>query len=479
MKAYKKINSAAGHCCSSDSRKNKNLFTKNPVKLCCLLFLISFPVFAQQDIEASRMDTIRYGTDSEITALIQSLRTENTDYLDNELIKIVQASRNQGVLTGVFAFFGEREKSGLEDRAIKAITERQNETNETVLSAMDYLGRVKSGDAVSIIMEVLETEERRFLSTGFRAIGRASSANKELADDTADFLVDFYTYREPGNDNQSVIISAIGDTGSSIGVPFLVDLVTNTDERIPLRVAALGALSRIGDDEGLEAILSCIGTNDPNVRSAAVAALGPFTGDNVDSAILEAFRDSYYRARIAAAQASRDRKLEAAVPFLRYRAERDDVPNVKDEAIRALGAIANKEAVEVLEILFYERKNSDRVRILAGDMLMKNSPEGNFLKAIIELDEAKKKNQTPLYNGILKIIGETVTKSETADAENLARRFMQSGTPVEKMYGLDLAANNNLGALREEIITLTKERNESIKRRAVRTAEKLGIELSE
>jgi len=461
------------------TRKNNRIISS-----CCLcglwLILLSVsPLHAQQDIEDARRDTIRYGTDTEITALIQSLRNENADYLDNELIALALTSRNQGVLTGIFGFFGTREKGGLEERAIKAISERENETNETVLSAMDYLGRIKSDRGVPVIREVLDTEERRFLGTGFRAIGRASSSDKELADDTADFLVDFYTYRLQGNDNQSTIIAAIGDTGSSIGVPFLIDLAGNPDERVPLRVAALSALSKIGDNEGLEAILSCIGTNDPNVRSAAVGALGPFSGEAVDKAILDAFRDSYYRTRIAAAQASRDRRLAEAVPFLRYRAERDDVPNVKDEAIRALGAIANREAIEALEILFYERKNADRVRILAGEMLLKNSPEGNFKKAIIELDEAKTKNQTALYNGILRIIGEAVTESEKTDAENIARRFMQSGTPVEKMYGLDIAANNNLTALRAEILTLANERNDSIKRRAVRTAEKLGIEIPE
>jgi len=448
-------------------------------KIIIFFFFLTLPVFAQQDAEASRRDTLRFGTDTEITVLINSLRTEKNDYLDNELIELALNSRNQSILTGVFAFFGEREKSGLEQRAIKAITERENETNETVLSSIDYLGRIKSEEAVPVIREVLDTEEKRFLITGFRAIARASSGNKELSDDTADFLIDYYTYREPNNDNKSSIIAAIGETGSALGVPLLIDIVTNIDERVPLRIAALGALSKIGDEKGLEAILGCIGTNDPNVRTAAVGALGPFSGEAVDKAILDAFRDSYFRTRIAAAQASRDRKLEASVPFLKYRAERDDVPNVKDEAIRALGAIANEEAIEVIKALFYDKKNSDRVRILSSDILMKNAASENFSRLIIELDDAKTKNQTALYNGLLKTLGESIITNENPDAENLAIRLMKSGTPVEKMYGLDIAANNNLVRLKDEIITLTKEKNESIKRRAVRTAEKLGIDLTE
>ena len=460
-------------------RSKKGRVSAHSQLLFLLIFniLFTFSLFAQQDVEAARRDIIKYGTEVEIAALIQTLRMENTDYLDNELKTLIQTSRNQRILTGVFGFFGEREKGGLEERAIKAITEREEETNETILSAMDYLGRIKSAEAVPVLMSLLDTEERRFMNTGFRAIGRASSGDTKLADETAEFLVDFYNDRDPASDSRSVIIASIGETRSSLGVTLLVDIATNTDERLPLRIAALDALSKIGDPKGLDAILTCVSTNDPNVRSSAVAALGPFSGENVDSAILDAFRDSYYRTRLAAAQASRDRKLTAAVPYLRFRAERDDVPNVKDEAIRALGAIANDEALEILNTLFTERKNSDRVRILSADMLMRNSGGREFNKLIIELDEAKLRNQTVLYNGFLKVVGESVLEGDKTEIEKIAQRFMKNGTAIEKLYGLDMAQNNKLVNLKDEILTLTKERNESIARRARRAAEELGIEI--
>jgi len=441
-----------------------------------LFLFLSFFIHAQE-VEASRLATIQYGTETEIASLIQTLRNENADYLDDELITLIDNTRNQRILSGVFAFFGEREKSGLEARAIRAVVERDEETNETVLSAVDYLGRVKSGDAVPAIRELLDTEERRFLNTAFRALGRASSGDSALADETAEFLIDYYTNREPGDDNRREVITAIGATGSTKGIELLVDIVSNTDERLPLRIAALDALSKIGDESGLNAILECVSTNDPNVRSAAVAALGPFSGEAVDKAILDAFRDSYYRTRIAAAQASRDRKLVAAIPYLRYRAERDDVPNVKDEAIRALGAIASDEAIEVLNSLFTERRNNDRVRILAAEMLMKNAAAGNFGRLVTELEEARTRNLTNLLNGFMKVAGETVIDGNTSEIESVARRFMSNGTVIERLYGLDMAANNNLRELRAEIMTLAKDRNESIARKARRIAERLGIEI--
>ncbi|MCL1959784.1 MAG: HEAT repeat domain-containing protein [Spirochaetes bacterium] len=446
--------------------------------ICIVCFLLISGVFAHsQNTESLRRETIQYGTETEIVSLIQALINEKADYLDDELTALIDTSKNQKILNGVFAFFGERGKNGLEERAIRVVVERDYEANETVHSAVEYLGRVKSQDAVPVIMELLNTGERRFFSTAFRALGRASSGGEELADEAAEYLIDFYTYRDPGDDNKREVITAIGTTGSSKGVSMLAEIASDTNERIPLRIAALDALSKIGDNAGLEAILGCVSTNDPNVRSAAVGALGPFSGEEVDKAILDAFRDSYYRTRIAAAQASRDRKFAEAVPYLKYRAERDEVPNVKDEAIRALGAIANEEANSVLENLFAERKNSDRIRIIAAEMVMKNEPDKNLRKLIIELDDAKTKNQTALYNGLLKVIGETVVTGDKTDIESITRRFLRNGTIIEKSYGLDMAVNNSLTGLSAEITVITKEKNESISRKAARTAEKLGIQI--
>ena len=440
-----------------------------------LLFsLITFPVFAQQqDIEKTRRDIIKYGTESEIASLVNSLRTENTDYLDDELITIAENSRNTSIIKSIFVFFSEREKEGLESRAIKAINEREDETNDTVLAAIDYLGRVKYADAVAVLIKLIDTEERRFLSNGFRALGRAGSANSRTADEAAEFLIDYYENRSPGDENKREILTAIGAAGSSLGIDILSEIAKDTEERVPLRIAAVDALSKIGDAKCVNAVISCVSANDPNVRSAAVAALGPFSGKEVDDAILEAFRDSYYRTRLAAAQASRTRRLKAAVPFLKFRAERDEVPGVREESIRALGEIGSSESNETLKTLFEERKNSDRIRILSADMLMKNVPDENFEKLIQEMDDAKRKNQTGLYNGLLKAVGETAVFGDTAEIANITSRFIKTGTVIEKLYALDMIANNNLRGFSDDLNTLAQDKNESIARKARRTLEAL------
>jgi HEAT repeat protein len=309
------------------------------------------------------------------------------------------------------------------------------------------------------------------VNPAIRSLGRISGSGSASAD-TAAYLIDFYEKNRPDDESRREIVVALGAAGSATAVEFLAGIASNGDERATLRTAALDSLAKIGDPSGLNAVLECISADDPNLRSAAVTALGPFSGSAVDEAILDAFRDSFYRTRSAAAQASRQRKLAAAVPYLKFRAERDEVPAVREDAIRALGAIANDESVIVLESLFTERKNSDRVRIAAGEMLMQVQSDQYLDKFVMELDEAKQKNQTALYNGLLKIIGGT----KGSNMEAITRRLMQNSGVIERSYALDMAANNNLTGLAEEIKVVAKDRNESLAAKARRTLEKMGVQ---
>ena len=436
---------------------------------------------AARTVEEQRLDTLRFGTETEVAALIQTLRNEKVSYLDDELIKIARTTRNRSILSGIMGFFAETEKTGLEERAIRAITERDEEANETVIAAVDYLGKVKAGEAVDCLEELIIAGEARFLNNAIRALGRLQGDSSqgpdgepmELTDRTAAFLLDYYHNRGPGDETRREIVVALGETGSKEAVSFLSALAKNTSERAALRMAALEALSKVSSDEGLDAVIEAVSSTDPNIRSSAVAALGPYSGEQVDNAILEAFRDSYYRTRIGAVTAAGQRRLESAVPYLRYRAENDEVPQVRDEAIKALGAINNAEAMGILDMLFSERRNSDRVRIAAAEMLLQNNSAQYGSRVMLEMEDAQSRNQTALYNGFVRVM--SVAKGP--GLEGIAARFLSRGGVIERSLGLDLVLNNELRSLVNEVRVLMDERayGASIARKAQSTLEKLGI----
>jgi len=421
--------------------------------------------------EKQRLDTLRFGTDTEIASLIQVIKNEKVTYMDSELIDVAQKTKNKAILSGIFSFFGESEKSGLEERAIRVIEERDQEANDSIMAAVNYIGSVKANAAVDALEDLIVHGDSRFLGNAFRALGRATP--EEEADNVAAFLLDYYTDRSPNEETKRDIINALGDTGSKDGVSFLTDLINDAEEKGVLRMAALDAISKIGDEVSLDAVIEAVSSPDPNVRSSAVAALAPFSGEATENAILEAFRDSYYRTRIGAAQAAGKRRMASAVPYLKYRAENDEVPTVKDEAIKALGAINNDEAMAILDSLFSERKNSDRVRIMAADMLLQNNAEVYGSRVLAEMDDAKLKNQTPLYNGFIRIMG----TAKAASMENVALRLIQGGGVIEKSLALDLILNNEFRQMADVTRSLLDEKKHSasIARKAQSTLEKLGL----
>jgi len=433
---------------------------------------------SERTLDQQRLDILRFGTETEVAGLIQLLRNENDFSLDKELIEVAETTRNRNILAGLLTFFGEAARSGLEDRAIRAIRERDYEANETVLAAVNYLGWVNAAEAVEPLKELITSRENLFMNNAIRALGRAAREQEESgkAGETVAFLLDFYRNRSPSNENQREAIVALGETRSSDSLEFLIGIIRNEDERVVLRMAALEAVAMIGDPEAAEAVIEAVASSDPAVRSTAVASIGPFSGDAVERAILDGFRDSYFRTRLGAARAAGQRQQESAVPFLRFRAENDEVPTVRNEAIRALGAINNAEAMAILDSLFTERRNSDGVRLMAADMLLQNDADTFGTRVVIEMDDAQSRRQTALYNGFIRILA-AAPPSDSFQA--LASRFIRTGGVIERVLALDLIATNEFHHLADEVRELLDERrsNASIARRARTTLERLGLDV--
>ena len=443
-----------------------------------------------RSIMEQQLDILYYGTSTEITALIQTLRNERASYLDEDLIRAVNSDSitNRNVLRMLFDFFRETEKPGLEDRAIRAIVDRDYEAVDVVSSAVNYLGTVRASGAIEPLTDLVSNRESRFLSSAIQALGRAArgpagQGSGAQADEVALFLLDFYENHRT-DENRNIIVTALGDTGSRESVSFLAEIINNDDEAQSLRISALGAIARIqtmGDipgTEAVDAVIEAVFSRESAVRAAAVTALGPFSGDAVDNAILDAIRDDEWSVRRGAAQAAGQRRLVRAVPLLRQRAENDADPQVRILAIQALGAIDSAEAVEILDSLFTNRRNNDRVRLTAAEMLVRHHGNEYVPKVIVEMEEARRTeadpNRNPLYNGFLLIL----STARSSSLESIARRFIEGGGVIERLYGLDMVMTNEFRGLADGVRALLDEQRYGLNtsRRAQRTLESMGLE---
>ncbi|MDR1220939.1 MAG: HEAT repeat domain-containing protein [Treponema sp.] len=443
-----------------------------PIAVVSLCFWIAAAVWS--DEAQDRLDVIRYGTETEIAALIESLKKDPSyedDKLDAELAHIAQTTQNRKIVAGALSFFGGRQKGDLEERAIAIIENWADEPQDAVVAAIEYCGKMKPPGAASVLKAIVDEGASDVLGPAIRALGSVASVagGATGADEIAEFLIDLYTNRDPGAGNNGTLLNALGETKSGKAVPFLVDIVNDAGQSSSLRIAALDALSRIGDDAGLDAVIGALSASEPTVRTAAVAALSPFSGQRVDEAILGNFRDSVFRTRAAAAKAAGQRKLSAAIPYLKYRAEKDEARIVREESIRALGAIGNGEALNALDALFSEPKNPDYARIQAAETLLNANVDAYVQQVIDAMDDAQKKHSTTLYNGFLRIL----SKAKSGKLESLAGRFFASGSAVEKSAALDMTLNNRFAALTEEVRALADQKSNALAKKAQSVLEKL------
>ena len=128
-------------------------------------------------------------------------------------------------------------------------------------------------------------------------------------------------------------------------LPALLEALTSGDA--DARWWAVCALARLSDNRATDALLTAAADPDPEVRTAALHALGERRAPEAVTPLLFALSDrSLYLARIAA-----DALIhigEPAVPGLLRALENDAAPQVRANAARALALIGDKSAIPAL-----------------------------------------------------------------------------------------------------------------------------------
>ena len=136
----------------------------------------------------------------------------------------------------------------------------------------------------------------------------------------------------------------------------LLQLIENAEQPLSQRQRGLSVLTWLEDPRLVEPLLEF--AQKPDLREAAIRGLGHYTNDDEVLAVLfNALEDTREKVQEAAIQTLHDSKPPAAVmPLLHYikkHQEADDRLNLRAMAIRVLGAIGDRRAVEPLQQLHH------------------------------------------------------------------------------------------------------------------------------
>ncbi len=437
----------------------------------CAFALFASMAFAASAEEAPektrderRRDTIKYGTETEILELIKAVSGEKSDALDADLLAAAKSAKNPRIFQALLGYLASQKKAGAEDIAVGIMETWDQADRRTLEAAFSYAMQLKVAAAVPVLKEIVESDSADFLSQAIRTLGHCGGAGE------ADFLREYLERTEPADSVRLDIIYSLGELKAPSSVEFLAGLASDDERRAIERMYAIEALGKIGDPGGLDAIIGAFSSQDANVRLYAMTALKAFSGTAADERILEGFRDAFYKVRLVSADLSGERKLVSAVPFLIYRAERDEVPAVKDASIRALGKIASAEATAFLNKMFADKRTGDKARISIAAALLESDADGSIGTIIAAMDEAKKsKQKAELFNGLAKRLSSAVSPQ----LEDLARRFLASPDIVDKHYGLDIVIANGFTSQIETIRPLASDKSVALATKARLALEKL------
>lgn len=439
------------------------------IAILAFLFLsMSIAVSAEEEPgktrEERRRDTVKYGTETEILELIKVVSSEKNDALDADLLAAAKEAKNPRIFQALLGYLATQKKAGAEDIAIGIMETWDQADRRTLEAAFSYASQLKLAAAVPLLKDIIDSESADFLSQAIRTLGHCGGAEE------ADFLRTYLERVEPADTVRLDIIYALGELKAPSSVEFLSGLAADDERRAIERMYAIEALGKIGAAEGLDSIVGAFASQDANVRLYAMTALKAFSGDAADERILEGFRDSFYKVRLISADLAGERKLAAAVPFLIYRAERDEVPAVKDASIRALGRISSADATAFLNRIFADKRTGDKAKISIASALLESDANGSIGTIIAAMDEAKKsKQKAELFNGLAKRLASVVSPQ----LEDLARRFLASPDIIDKHYGLDIVIANGFASQIETIRPLASDKSVALATKARLALEKL------
>ncbi|MDR2601351.1 MAG: HEAT repeat domain-containing protein [Spirochaetaceae bacterium] len=441
---------------------------------CFILFFTGFFAFAQsEDEEKERYSQImRYGTDAEIANVIQTIKEKDIEWVDEEIAAAAVSTKSAAIQSAAINYFSYREDPALEEAALDFLQNRFGVEAAVISASIDYLGKIGAARAQEPLKEIILTDEARYQNQALRSLGMAlKNASSEEKEEALNFFLDFYRNKAPSDAARRVVIEAVGEGALKDAAPFLEEIILDSEAPADLRVEALNSAGKIGGADALqEAVIGALNAEQPLIRTAAVGALGAFSGAAVDRALLDAMRDSFFRTRLAAIKSVSKRAIPDAVGFLEFRAKNDDAASVREEAVRTLGAYQSAAAETALESIYGDKRAPEKIRLMAAEALVKSNPSKYTAKIAVDLEEARKTRQKTLYAGLVKAVSASTSSS---GLKPVVESLLSSSDAADRAYALDIIASARLTGFIGDLQRMVDDPKNGLKNRAKMVLEKL------
>lgn len=314
----------------------------------------------------------------------------------------------------------------------------------------------KSEDAVAIYDEVRKADvprQRVLEATRGAILARKPEAGVALlieqlgSKEPALFQIGLSTAREfPGSEvdqalaaemskavpeRAALIVVAMADRKETVVLPAVLKAAVQSPK--PVRLAAINALGRVGNDSCLQALLNIAIEADADVAAAAKASLGDLPGTNVDEAIVAALPKAQGKLYPLLLELIGQRRIEA-VAELKKALEHSDKA-VRTAALTSLGATVPPQSLGILVTQLVNPKYADDAPIAQQALMAASIRMPDREACAEELSAALGRSALPKKIALLQILGavsgtkalQTIgaaAKSEDSELQDASTRLL-------------------------------------------------------
>ena len=286
----------------------------------------------------------------------------------------------------------------------------------------------KNSELIRMVLELLQDKDKDMRSVALEQV-RSEAKGADATKQFASQLPKLMPVAQVG------LLSALAARGDSAAKPDVLSLLkTSSDESV--RVAAIGALSELGDATDLPLLLQLLSGETDDLRMAAMKSLTRLRGSTVNSDLVAEMKNSKSATRVSVIEVLATRRATDTMVQISA-AAMDQDSKVRRAAMTALAALGDaKQIPDMIQGILKSEKGSERdaaEKLLANLCNRISKPEQRadlVLAARAKLDEA---SQLDLLSTVARIGG--------AKALDAVEAAMASSNAKQHAAGLQAFCN--------------------------------------
>ncbi len=419
-------------------------------------------------IDQERSETLLYGIDMQVKELLVTLTKDKIPGFNKELKQLLESTFNDSLKIAIYEYFAIMEFSDGEKEAIEIYDAIEHEDEYSDLYAkasIKYLSTINSKKAIDKVGVLLESENTVILTSALKLIGENSikAQEKKLLEMMDDEEVDDQIFLQ--------VIKALGQIKSNKALDILIPIADDKDEETTVRNAVCFSLGEIGDKKAIPVLKRCLGDRKNYLlRKSALAALGKFSGSQMNEILMESLRDPHWQIRYEAIKALGERKVEKAFEILKYKALKDPEVKIQKQAFNAIGDIDSDECRDFLKEVFTESSYTDTQKLAAINKLIEHNVDWIFPSIEKLYKEKNMEKRKPILDATLKLL----SKKEYKYSTELFGQMLTHENYIYKVLAIQGIRLNKNSEHKEVLEKLSEnDKNKNVKKHALSALEEL------